>query len=407
MRSTIILITIILNPLYLLAQDEKKLSKKEANEEVRRLTSLVESLQLEKEELNNKLMIEYEKLLSEMDQNSNLRNDNGELREQTREMLENLMNLEKKISNINNSIGIKDNQINEHLIKIQNDSILINELYEKIYSLKNKVTNDSLKLEQEKKEMELFFIKKNKKINQPIFEYLNSIKDNFNPLDKSKYTFEYESIWVDKKVKERFDNGPFFKTTRFIENFLNSSYFSMEFLRNENCEWNGELYLYFHEKSSTIIILNDNKGYKLGPPEDEFGEQNYDASDSNSRKTLEFYLFKLKPEYLNETSEMENYFWTKIEVNEKFKLDKTKKYLICGIGPNCYWEEFDGNYDYIIFEDTETEISDFYFTNPGVKNYDYFNEIENFEIKTSSQGKTIIIKKKNGKEIKINSSWSY
>ena len=39
-------------------------------------------------------------------------------------MQENLMNLEKKISTINNSIDI-DNQINEHLIKIQNDSILI------------------------------------------------------------------------------------------------------------------------------------------------------------------------------------------------------------------------------------------------------------------------------------------
>ena len=80
MRSTIILLIIILNPMFLLAQDEKKLSKKEANEEVRRLTSLVESLQLEKEELNNKLMIEYEKLLAEMDQNSDLRNANGELR---------------------------------------------------------------------------------------------------------------------------------------------------------------------------------------------------------------------------------------------------------------------------------------------------------------------------------------
>ena len=70
-------------------------------------------------------------------QNSGLRIQNGELREQTREMQENLMNLEKKISTINNSIDIKDNQINEHLIKIQNDSILINELYEKI-NLKNK-----------------------------------------------------------------------------------------------------------------------------------------------------------------------------------------------------------------------------------------------------------------------------
>ena len=81
----------------------------------------------------------------------------------------------------------------------------------------------------------------------------------------------------------------------------------MEFLRNENCEWNGELYLYFHEKSSTLIILNDNKGYKLGPPEDEFGEQNYDL-DFSRKKFTEFYLFKLKPEYLNETSEMEDYF---------------------------------------------------------------------------------------------------
>lgn len=125
MRSTIILITIILNPLYLLAQDEKKLSKKEANEEVRRLTSLVESLQLEKEELNNKLMIEYEKLLAEMDQNSNLRNANGELRSEIRSMQEQVLEFQKSFSEKETEIENLNNTISNYKSKLQNDSISI------------------------------------------------------------------------------------------------------------------------------------------------------------------------------------------------------------------------------------------------------------------------------------------
>ena len=67
MRFIYTLIIIIFNTSCLFSQDEKKLSKKEANEEVKRLTILIENLELENNELNNKLMIEYEKLLSEMD----------------------------------------------------------------------------------------------------------------------------------------------------------------------------------------------------------------------------------------------------------------------------------------------------------------------------------------------------
>ena len=93
MRFTSILIIIIFNTFCLFSQDEKKLSKKEANEEVKRLTILIENLELENNELNNKLMIEYEKLLSEMDENSNLRIQNGEFRDEIRTMQEQLIDL--------------------------------------------------------------------------------------------------------------------------------------------------------------------------------------------------------------------------------------------------------------------------------------------------------------------------
>ena len=91
------LVITILFPISLSSQDELNLKRKVANEEVKRLTILTEKLESEKEELNNKLMIEYEKLLSQMDENSDLRSANGELREQIREMQKELLDFQKKI----------------------------------------------------------------------------------------------------------------------------------------------------------------------------------------------------------------------------------------------------------------------------------------------------------------------
>ena len=125
MRSSIILLIIILNPTYVISQDIKKLSKKDANEEVRRLTTLVESLQLEKEEFNNKLMIEYEKLLSEMDENSNLRTTNGELRNEIRSMQEQLLELQKSFSEKEAETKSLNNKIENYKSKLLNDSISI------------------------------------------------------------------------------------------------------------------------------------------------------------------------------------------------------------------------------------------------------------------------------------------
>ncbi len=125
MRNNIFLfIIIILTPLSILAQDDKKLNKKEANEEVKRLMILVENLQLEKEEINNKLMIEYEKLLSEMDENSNLRTTNGELRSELRDMQQELLELQKLYTERESAIKNLNTQIKNKKSQIFNDSLI-------------------------------------------------------------------------------------------------------------------------------------------------------------------------------------------------------------------------------------------------------------------------------------------
>ena len=125
MRFTSILIIIIFNISCLFSQDVKKLSKKDANEEVKRLTILIENLELENNELNNKLMIEYEKLLSEMDENSNLRIQNGEFRDEIRTMQEELIELQRSISKKESEINILTNKISNYKSKLLSDSISI------------------------------------------------------------------------------------------------------------------------------------------------------------------------------------------------------------------------------------------------------------------------------------------
>tara|TARA_Y100000589_G_scaffold280261_1_gene276575 strand:- start:108 stop:953 length:846 start_codon:yes stop_codon:yes gene_type:complete len=123
MRFIYTLIIIIFNTSCLFSQDEKKLSKKEANEEVKRLTFLIENLELENNELNNKLMIEYEKLLSEMDENSNLRIQNGEFRDEIRSMQEQLLELQKSFSKKDIEIEELNTKIKNKKSKILNDSL--------------------------------------------------------------------------------------------------------------------------------------------------------------------------------------------------------------------------------------------------------------------------------------------
>ena len=128
MRFTSILIIIIFNISCLFSQDVKKLSKKDANEEVKRLTILIENLELENNELNNKLMIEYEKLLSEMDENSNLRIQNGEFRDEIRSMQEQLLELQKSFSQKDIETEELNAKIKNYLKKTSSDSLVIDSL---------------------------------------------------------------------------------------------------------------------------------------------------------------------------------------------------------------------------------------------------------------------------------------
>ncbi len=155
------LVITILFPISLSSQDELNLKRKVANEEVKRLTILTEKLESEKEELNNKLMIEYEKLLSQMDENSDLRSANGELREQIREMQKELLDFQKKIQEKKTEIDNFNAQILNYKSKIKSDSISIKNLNDSIIFTKNlsdSILNEKINLESNiyNKEMELY-----------------------------------------------------------------------------------------------------------------------------------------------------------------------------------------------------------------------------------------------------------
>ena len=165
MRFTSILIIIIFNTSCLFSQDTKKLSKKDANEEIKRLTILIEELESEKEELNNKLMIEYEKLLSEMDENSNLRIQNGEFRSEVREMQKNVIELQKSLEENKSLLKFLEEKNNKLTERIKSDSLNNIQLLQSLKKLEQKRNNDSLIINQLNFNLENIKInKKQKKI---------------------------------------------------------------------------------------------------------------------------------------------------------------------------------------------------------------------------------------------------
>ena len=212
MRNTIILLIIILNPIYVIAQDVKKLSKKEANEEVRRLTNLIENLQLEKEELNNKLMIEYEKLLSEMDENSNLRTTNGELRNEIRSMQEQLLELQKSFSKKDTEIQSLNNKIENYKSKLLNDSISI----EKFNLLNQKqiiqLENDSIVIKNLKDSivnlnyniLNLKNIKESLLENDKYFSLLLYLDDGGVIFENDEWWFKFHYLDKENNIKKDF-----------------------------------------------------------------------------------------------------------------------------------------------------------------------------------------------------------
>ena len=189
------LVITILFPISLSSQDELNLKRKVANEEVKRLTILTEKLESEKEELNNKLMIEYEKLLSQMDENSDLRSANGELREQIREMQKELLDFQKKIQEKKTEIDNFNAQILNYKSKIKSDSISIKNLNDSIIFTKNlsdSILNEKINLESNiyNKEMELY-----KKIEEEVLKE-NSVELLLYLEDGGIY-FEGDEWWFD------------------------------------------------------------------------------------------------------------------------------------------------------------------------------------------------------------------
>ena len=275
MRFTYTLIIIIFNTSCLFSQDEKKLSKKEANEEVKRLTILIENLELENNELNNKLMIEYEKLLSEMDQNSNLRIQNGEFRDEIRGMQEQLLEQQKSFSKKESEIEILNNKISNYKTKLQNDSISLQQykilnkaqaLQFKEDSLKIKNLSDSIAINQYKiSNLELSIDSLEKSISKTKEntvikqigknEFFNHKKDLFNFL-LSVIHDEKKLIEETKKFEEYLKKEEAFALKDFKEKF--DYMFCMDIIMSP-CGGCGKESFLIHSPSNTFILINEDK----------------------------------------------------------------------------------------------------------------------------------------------------
>ncbi len=195
-NKKIFLIIIFFLPIFILSQDEKKLSKKEANEEVKRLTILTEELQSEKEELNNKLMIEYEKLLSQMDENSNLRTENGELKSEIRDMQQELLELQKLLTQTENEKLSLIEENNTHKNNIRLDSISLKNLNDSIIFIKNlsdSILNEKTNLESNiyNKEMELYKKIKEEVLGENSVELLLYLEGGGVGFEGDEWTFNF------------------------------------------------------------------------------------------------------------------------------------------------------------------------------------------------------------------------
>ncbi len=168
MQKTALKIILIIFPFLVFSQDEKKLNKKEANAEVKRLTNLLEKIQSEKEGLNNKLMIEYEKLLYEMDENNELRTKNGDLVNELENIQQELVEEKEKLNEFKNKVEEDNIIITDYKLLIYNDSIYIKALNDSINDLnlekiKNNIKNDSLN-----------------KVNDTHFSTIKNLEDSLN-----------------------------------------------------------------------------------------------------------------------------------------------------------------------------------------------------------------------------------
>ena len=232
MQKDALKIILIIFPLLVFSQDEKKLNKKEANAEVKRLTNLLEKIQSEKEELNNKLMIEYEKLLYEMDENNELITKNSELvdeltniQQELVEERENLNKLKKQLEN-NNII------ITDYKQLINNDSIYIKTLNDSIKDLnleklKNNILNDSIT-----------------KINNTYFSTIKNLEDslrlyiNFN---ETKLEEKYADIFkLVKKFYSSLELSDEENQKHYVEGNVIFDTSDFEKIIDNNCEYSKE-----------------------------------------------------------------------------------------------------------------------------------------------------------------------
>ena len=232
MQKIALKIILIIFPLIIFSQEEKKLNKKEANAEVKRLTNLLEKIQSEKEELNNKLSIEYEKLLYEMDENNELRTKNGELTDELRKIKEVLVKENEKLNEFKKKLEKNNIIIADYRLSVNNDSIYIKTLNDSINDLnlekiKNYIKNDSLR-----------------KINDTYYSTIKNLEDslnlyiNFNEITlKEKYADVFEIV---KKFYSSLELSDEENQKHYVEGNIIFDTSDFKKIIDDNCEYSKE-----------------------------------------------------------------------------------------------------------------------------------------------------------------------
>ena len=310
MQKNALKIILIIFPLLVFPQEEKKLNKKEANAEVKRLTILLEKIQSEKEELNNKLMIEYEKLLYEMDENNELITKNSELVDELTNFQQELVEEREKLNELKKQLENNNIIITDYKQLINNDSIYIKTLNDSIKDLnleklKNNILNDSIT-----------------KINNTYFSTINNLEDslslyiNFNETKlEEKYTdiFKlvekfYSSLELsdEENQKHYVEGNVVFDTSDFEKIIDNNCEYSKE--RVQNLTSDNHSYIWIGLKN--ILSVKKNKEFT-----DVIVKTLYGIFETGSFENIELIRLKEKGGNLKVIK------WSDIKVHKMFVSD--------------------------------------------------------------------------------------
>ena len=310
MQKKALKIILIIFPLLIFSQEEKKLNKKEANAEVKRLTNLLEKIQSEKEELNNKLMIEYEKLLYEMDGNNELRNKNSELADELTKTQQELVEEREKLNDLKKQLEKNNILITDYRQLIYNDSIYIKTLNDSIKNLnleklKNNILNDSII-----------------KINNTYFSTINNLEDSLNlyiNFNETELEEKYADIFMlvkkfysslelsdEENQKHYVEGNVIFDTSDFEKIIDDNCQYSKERVENLTSDYHSYIWIGF----KNILSVKKNKEFT-----DVIVKALYGIYETGSFENIELIRLKEKDGNLKVIK------WSDIKVHKMFVSD--------------------------------------------------------------------------------------